>query len=223
MTDKTRKSEPSKLRILVIDDNPIHLKAAQQTLGHHELTLCQSQDELDDKEYLLPGHYKRDGGHEIDRHDYSFFDDLFPFDVVLCDLLMPAGKKAQGPKGKHLIDQEMPIGWAFALQAASRGAKYVAVVTDTNHHDHPGSALLDTLSWHILTINRATALFTNLCPRVGIIGTEVTCTRCAGATKLDDDQLQCHKCKGIGINYSEEGKDWGKILERLMKSRTFEK
>jgi len=68
------------------------------------------------------------------------------WDVVLCDLLMPASRETMGPDGMPFVGQEMPLGMALALLAALNGAHYVAVVTATNHHHHPASAMLDRLS-----------------------------------------------------------------------------
>ncbi len=33
------------MKILVIDDNPVHLEAAKITLDDHDLTLCSSHDD----------------------------------------------------------------------------------------------------------------------------------------------------------------------------------
>jgi len=108
------------MKILVIDDNPIHIASAQVFAVDHELTTAADYDEaiklLEDK-----------------------------WDVVLCDLLMPAGFDKQGPIGKKFSGQEMPVGFGLALMFALRGAKYVAVATDSNHHDHPASAMFDYL------------------------------------------------------------------------------
>lgn len=65
---------------------------------------------------------------------------------MLVDLLMPASGESQGQYGNKFVGQEMPIGIFLALLAAKNGAKYVAVFTDTNHHQHPASACFDAIS-----------------------------------------------------------------------------
>jgi CheY-like chemotaxis protein len=118
------------MKILVIDDKEIHLLAAEAQLrADHELTLVSSYDEglkLLEKEH-------------DQKHD---------FDVVLCDLLMPASMCGAGSskKAMELEGKEMPVGIFLAILAAKNGAKYVAVHTDASHHDHPASACFDSFN-----------------------------------------------------------------------------
>lgn len=107
------------MKILVFDDNVIHRASARITLASHELTVVGSYDEA--QKVLL-----NDG----------------PFDVVLTDLMVFPSKQQLGQPGKF-INQEMPLGSMIALLAIYRGVKNIAIVTDTNHHDHPASAALD--------------------------------------------------------------------------------
>ncbi len=110
------------MKILIIDDNRTHLNAATTQLGaEHSLTVAQSYDE--GKRLLLA--------------------EPFGFEAVLCDLLMPASGEQQGRDGMRYVGQEMPVGIFLALFAAQRGAKYVAILTDSDHHGHPSSACLD--------------------------------------------------------------------------------
>lgn len=137
------------MKILVIDDTQKHLDSAVKTLEGHDVTLCSSYDEA------------------LKLLEEKAVDTRLPYwDAVLCDLLMPAGKDAMGAKGDQYIGQEMPVGWSLALVAARRGARYVGVLSDTNHHDHPASAMLDRLDdehWepHIFNIDGASVLMTN--------------------------------------------------------------
>ena len=117
----------TKLKILVIDDSPIHQQAARQQLGEaHNLTVVGSYDEARN---LLGG-----GRDWKEQHG---------FDAVLCDLLMPADSYMQGDKGASFVGQEMPIGIFLAILAAKNGARYVAVFSDSSHHEHPASACVD--------------------------------------------------------------------------------
>ena len=111
------------MKILVIDDSPLHRASAQQTLGGHDLTIVGSYDE---------GQKLVEKGHG--------------FETVLVDLLMPASRQKLGTRGEQFGGQEMPIGIFLALLAAKNGAKYVAVFTDSSHHDHPASACFDAFN-----------------------------------------------------------------------------
>jgi CheY-like chemotaxis protein len=107
------------MKILVIDDSPIHQDAARAQLKDHDLTVVGTYDEA--QALLEKEHY---------------------FEVVLADLLLPASEQQQNI-GSALVGQEMPVGIFLALLAARNGAKYVSVFTDANHHEHPASACFD--------------------------------------------------------------------------------
>jgi CheY-like chemotaxis protein len=157
------------MKIIVIDDTLVHRMAAQQTLDGHDLTVASSYDEA----VKL-----------LDRERYE---------VVLTDLLMPAGRDAQGPRGAPFVGQLMPVGFALALHAVLRGAKYVAVVSATNHHDHPASAMLDRLGdayWR----DEQTR------PRFVINGATVG----------------FFHHPAVMVEGQGKGKDWGKVLRALL-------
>ena len=211
------------MKILVIDDTKTHLNAALQTLTDHDVTICSSHDDAlgflrskrDDTLFdQLRTKYEADGDSRSEAYDKAATESAIPYwDVVLCDLLMPAGRNAQG-NGLKYVGQEMPVGWSLALTAAKRGAKYVAVVTDINHHDHPASAMLDNLNEHIFTVDGSKVLMTNYVNVIGITGTEGNCTQCGGSGK--NGERNCYYCNGTGMDFTEKGKDWGKILRQLI-------
>ncbi|MDP2736873.1 MAG: hypothetical protein Q8O59_03820 [bacterium] len=112
------------MKILVIDDSVKNQEAAKKQLSGHDLTVVGSYDE---------------GNNKISRRN--------EFEAVLVDLLMPASDYAQGREGQKYVGQEMPIGIFLALSAAfNGGAKYVGLLTDTDHHQHPASACVDALN-----------------------------------------------------------------------------
>ncbi|MFA5186189.1 MAG: response regulator [Patescibacteria group bacterium] len=119
------------MKILVIDDTAANLEAAKSQLAGHEVVTVGSFDEA----FKLVCHY--DSGWQK--------ENVVDFDAVLIDLMMPAGKKSQGPRGMRFVGEEMPLGIFLALQALRSGVKRVGLLTDTNHHDHPASAALDHL------------------------------------------------------------------------------
>lgn len=210
------------MKILVIDDNPVHQTAAHQQLStKHDLTVVGTHDEA---------------------HELLSTRDVF--DVVLCDLLMPAGMMRMGSRGEKYIGQEMPVGFALSLMAVMHGARYVAVVTATNHHDHPASAMIDPFAsnrqdWLIpegvsphFTMNGAKVGYYHwsiafvegtVCPDCNGTGEKDECSCCEhndGSPKSD-----CNNCNGVGrycwlcgCTGRQRGKDWGKVLAHLIES-----
>lgn len=253
------------MRILVIDDTSIHQMSARQTLVGHELTVVGTYDEAYEllEEPAAPWQTVSD---ELDRRGFKdpyakettdveradrlmerikLEKELCPppsFDVVLCDLLMPAGKTQMGPKGMKYVGQEMPVGFALSLMAAIHGAKYVAVVTDTNHHDHPAAAMLDpflsrcphkdsTESGPPRFVTNGAIIGYYQSPLTPVDGTacedcngtgnknECSCkARNGGSPKPDCDSCNgaghgCWKCRNTGKQW---GKDWGMVLFHLI-------
>jgi CheY-like chemotaxis protein len=213
------------MKILVIDDSHLHQASAQQTLQGHDFVIAKTHDEA---RTLLDGDRDRSIAPQS-------------FDVVLSDLLMPAGKKTQGPKGERYVGQEMPVGFALALLAVVRGAKYVAVVTDTGHHDHPASAMLDPFASecpHKYDSEGKPPRFVMNGARVGFYHSPCTfvegstCPDCGGSGRKDichctdrnggTPKTGCESCGGVG-HYcwtcrntgKARGKDWGKVLAHL--------
>ncbi len=223
------------MKILVIDDSAVHRVTARQTLVGHDVTYCATHEEAvsllsvqydEVRKRMLFDQYKADGLEFNEYYDRAMNETKLPYwDVVLTDLLMPAGRMAQGGVGLQYVGQEMAVGWSLALQAAKNGAKYVAVVTDTNHHHHPASAMLDCFNRHFFTIDGARVLMTNYVGLVGIAGTETTCTSCGGSGKknrTDGTEYQCYDCNGTGQDFAKKGKDWGDILKDLLKGSSQE-
>lgn len=214
------------MKILVIDDSQRHLAAAKQLFTTDELTVCDNHDEgLDllspmyDKERkeALQAEYKASGMDWGAARDKACAETLLPYwDVVLCDLLMPAGRKTQGDEGLRFAGQEMPVGWSLALVAAKYGARYVAVVTDMNHHHHPASAMLDPLANTVFSVGESRMLLTNDAGDVTIEGSEHKCTHCTdGKSRWRDQVSDCHYCNGTQI-VSDYGKNWQRVLDYLI-------
>jgi len=126
-------------KILVIDDNPLNRESANMQLKDHDLTVVGSYIE---GQKLLGG---GDGQSWDKANEHSF-------NVVLCDLMLPASSQYLGPKGDRFVGQLMPIGIFLAILAAKNTkqgeASYIAVLTDQNHHDHPASACFDAFNQH---------------------------------------------------------------------------
>jgi len=204
------------MKILVIDDSKNHRDSAVQTLAGHDLAVCSSYDEATK---LLEVKYPGDDGTSKYGYRPSEGEKSLPYwDAVLCDLLMPASDECQCD---NWSGQEMPVGWSLALVAASRGAKFVAVVTDMNHHKHPASAMLDRIYKHTFVVDGAKMILTNDVATVGIKGTENTCPQCNGTKRCGCEDggagYECYGCRPEGIYYKERGKDWGFVLELLQK------
>ena len=250
------------MRILVIDDSQLHQTSARQTLGGHDVTIVGTYDEAHELLQEPRASYKAVDA-ELKRRGFKnpydqdatkeekiaarteqkrLKQELCPppsFDTVLSDLLMPASEMTMGPDGLKYVGQEMPVGFALSLMAALHGAKYVAVVTDTNHHDHPASAMLDPFAsrthGHLaanpprFVINGAkvgyyhspmTSVEGTTCPDFNGTGSKEVC-HCvehnAGSPKPD-----CDTCKGTGRKCwtchesgKQWGKDWGSVIAHL--------
>jgi hypothetical protein len=104
-------------------------------------------------------------GHEVVAHsDYT--DALrevkkggVPFDVALLDLLMPAEATTLGTSGLAHFGKPIPVGYPLAVKLALLGVRFVGVATDTNHHDHPASAMMDWFPREPFRIAESTVLF----------------------------------------------------------------
>jgi CheY-like chemotaxis protein len=120
---------PDALRILVIDDTPQNIASAKSGLAGHRLTTVT--------------------GYE----DAMKVLDSETFDVVLTDLHLPMSSKTMGDK--FVLGQLVPYGILLMVEAARRGARKVAVVTDLSHHDDPFSAAFDHYSQFPVKIENA--------------------------------------------------------------------
>lgn len=247
------------MKILVVDDSGLHQASARQTLKGNDLTIvgtydegyellaeCEASWEVVDEELKRLGFknpYAKDTTNEEKAAYYAekprVKKELCPaprFDAVLLDLLMPASKMTMGPEGMKFVGQEMPTGFALALKAVLAGAKFVAVVTDTNHHDHPASAMLDSISSRPeygnpprFVINGVkvgyyqgpwTFVDGTIHPDCNGTGSKEICycvERNGGKPKPDCDTCKgagkyCFSCSSTG---KRSGKDWGKVLANL--------
>ena len=205
------------MKVLVIEDKEMHQQSAIETLAGHDLVLVKTFDEA-----------MKIMGEEID------------FEAVLTDMMMPMSEQTLAP-GVFNPSEQVPYGFVVALKAASQGAKYVAVVTDTNHHHSPISAALDHigrayfhLKWEaqqIFDICGAKVIFAHA-PFVTDIIKDAPCTMCEGSGKCPACQWRgtkcpcqetekpgvCSRCQGTlkADKEVEERKDWGRVLNFLI-------
>lgn len=219
------------MKILVIDDSEAHRTAAMQLFADHDITVCGDHDaalELLEPRYdeerrkTLSKEYEASGMSWRAAFVKSLAETRLPYwDAVLCDLLMPAGRNAQGSVGFQHVGKEMPVGWSLALVAVKSGAQFVAVATDMNHHNHPASAMLDPMNRHVFVMDGAKVLFTNHVRHVGITGTEQVCPNCTNGRAVSDfdgHEYDCDSCGATGHNHREYGKDWKRVLDECMGS-----
>lgn len=109
---------PDALRILVIEDTPRHQASARVDLAGHRLTVATGYEEA----MQILAREK--------------------FDYVFTDLMMPMSSLMLGTEAFKL-GELVPYGIMLMIEAAHRGASYVAVVTDLNHHANWLSAAFD--------------------------------------------------------------------------------
>jgi CheY-like chemotaxis protein len=78
------------------------------------------------------------------------------FDAALLDMLMPAEAHTLGTDGQtKWLGVEMDFGTVTAFELARLGVKLVAVATDSNHHSHPASAMVDWFDKEHFWVNQA--------------------------------------------------------------------
>jgi len=128
------------MRILVIDDNELNRRSAEITLGaEHELCLAASYDEARDALYASKES---------------------PYDVVLVDLNMPMSRHGD-LIARRVYDPSVlvPYGVVLALLATRTGAKKVALVTMSNHHEDAMGAAIERLFYHQFIVDGSQVTF----------------------------------------------------------------
>lgn len=241
----------------------MHRKAAEETLIGHKLTIVSSFDEaikvmstqVDYKELnrlteQAVGKLAKDAPQAERTAWYAKQDELKPqvtttpdFEVVLTDMNMPMSHQTLAPG--VFKREEVPYGFVLALRAAQIGVKYIAMVTDTNHHkgamsaalDHLGSAYYSSKEKPI-EMNGAKVLFLHApfltdtikdAPCDSCERNPGACTWCNGSLKNEYNPSEpcgctkketpgkCYNCNGT-LKYDKdvhERKDWGKVLAHL--------
>src|SRR3989344_5965196 len=126
--------EPKPLMILVVEDEPLHQRAARYLLREHRVTVADS--------FVEASHQK---------------DKIF--DVVLTDFMLPYGKycntyeqlRRSGlsiDEAEEYCRKPQPFGYPIALIAAKRrpSVRHIGIVTDTNHHNSAGAEAIGYLT-----------------------------------------------------------------------------
>lgn len=125
----------SKLNILVIEDNEAHAEAAREQLTEHEVRVVKS----------FPAALRVLGSYQQTAIGEKECEYQTVFDVVLTDMELPIMRTPSFSSVPS--DQELaPFGLIIALRAAQVGVKYVAMVTDTNHHQTAMSNAIDMIA-----------------------------------------------------------------------------
>ncbi len=150
------------MKILIVEDKQIHRDSAAKTLKGHKLTIVDSFDagikampigtDYEKLDKLATERFGPTPESRQARSDwYQNQKSLIPecqhqpeFDAVLVDMMMPMSRETLAP-GVYESDVQVPYGFVLALRACKVGAKYVAMVTDTNHHLGAMSAAIDYL------------------------------------------------------------------------------
>ncbi|MBI2889035.1 MAG: hypothetical protein HYY10_03890 [Candidatus Liptonbacteria bacterium] len=202
------------MKILVIEDKDKHRKAAQETLSAHELTVVSSFDEgikaLNRKvDYELRERLAKEVGlgdlpqtgtdakkgawfklrNELNERASQQPD----FEVVLADMMMPMSREGAA-SSTYQRGVEVPYGFVLVLVAARMGAKYIAMVTDTNHHHSAMSASLDHLG------------------------------SCYYKGDEEPFEINGAKCLFLHAPFIEDAaKDWGRVLRHLITGSDKEK
>jgi CheY-like chemotaxis protein len=212
------------MNILVVDDKPMNLRSAHKTLPGHDVTVSHAFDET-------MGFFLNE---KMERR----------FDVVLTDLLMPLGGTMVHDCVKRIdLEQQIPLGFIIALKAMSLGVKFVAIVTDMDHHSrdaiaqglaeaHLKKIKIDggkVMICHAELLKEEEDLV-NL-PCRACQENPGLCRRCYGLDSLNTggepkSSMFCHYCektnglcpvcKGTSFAPQPAKKDWGKALAELI-------
>ena len=253
-----------KYRILVIEDKPSNQESARKTLAGHEVTIISSFDEAMD--IMSVRHDEENVARILAEAGFSTAPDPkaswevwmafnkavkeaasqsiipFEFDVVLTDMMMPASLRTLGPNVIDDLRKQVPYGFIIALRASMMpSVKFIAMVTDTNHHQGVMSAALDNISnayYHKgfkpnFVINGKTVMFVHspfisedigLGPCTWCKGTGV-CDTCNGSGDFYGRICGCVEKVGLGIcsfckgtkqsMQKEDREDWGTVLRDL--------
>lgn len=153
-----------KLNILVIEDKAAHRQAAIDQLADHNVKVVSS---FFLGMQLLGGTALDRSNNESGRGNYQK-----DFHVVLTDMNLPVSDMKGLSPECYKPGEEAPYGFVLALRAAQAGARYVGMLTDTNHHQGIMSHALDAMAapywgecgWQseqnsVFTINGAKCLF----------------------------------------------------------------
>lgn len=111
------------MKILVVEDKPENIKAAESFLTGHEVTIVTGFDQA----YEL---FHPDSGDPKEA----------PFEVVLTDVMLPkGGNRCMSYEGQELARRQgtMPYGPIIALHALQAGVKKIGIITSGDHHADP--------------------------------------------------------------------------------------
>ncbi len=208
------------MKILVVEDKEMHQNSARETLSGHEVTIIDTFTTAMEK---------------MDKNNY---------DAVLTDMMLPMSNSNRLlTEESFKKEDEVPYGFIIALKAAACEAKYVAVVTDANHHHDAMSAALHYIGLpygygtfggekqQIFHVNGARVTFAHA-PLVTDIVKDAPCGSCRSTgicawcewqgkdcpCRMNGKQGVCPRCNGT-LKVDEEvmeRKDWGAVLKFLL-------
>ncbi|MFA6100095.1 MAG: hypothetical protein WC750_04455 [Patescibacteria group bacterium] len=155
------------MKILVVDDKQENLDSASTQLAEHELTIVSSY-----------------------RAAEKLLDERNEFDVLLTDLML-----LDGPGGVGSGEDEMGSGIWLALVAATRGVKWIGVLTDSTRHS----------GWEARAAVTAVGV-KNLDGRIQPIPIRIQRSKMLVCTAETDGML----------DMPGRTKNWARLLERLL-------
>lgn len=232
------------MRILVVDDSLANRRSAEVTLTGHKVTILENYDDAmtcmglamaeDPAESIRRycEHYSLPAGLSRDPEQYAF-------DVVLLDLMLPASMMGLGLESMWEFRRKplLPYGLVMAMYATKiPSVQRVAVVTATNHHDHPMNSALDYIglrSGAFLVDGKWVRYLNYGVPTVDDITESMKCPECKGTgmgrwAQLADAPRRrrpkdrepypfelCENCRGTK-KILKYGKDWGAVLREVL-------
>lgn len=221
------------MKILVVEDKQMHRDAALETLAGHDVTVVRgfdeamkllqpwTTDEATVDRLLVEAGFPEAPGRGSERIDaymtakkaaYAQARVGFSFDAVLTDMMMPMSRDKLAP-GIFRSQEQVAYGFIIALRAAQCGAKFVAMLTDTNHHQGAMSAALDHLSgpsyqgcWP-LQIDGAKVVFVHAPFIKEVVGKKDctwckasgVCSTCGGTKQATDWEKKTRSCWSCSV------------------------
>jgi len=184
----------------------MHQDSARETLKEHEVTIVDSFEAATKKltKYGRCSELVKSG---MKWEEAEIYVKKPVYDTVLTDMNLPMDKESLAPEVFNSTEQ-VPYGFVLALLAAAHGAKYIAMLTDTNHHQGAMSAAIDCIApayyvWYsaenrekpkVFHINNAVAIFVHT-PFFEDKFPDSDCDRCK-------DGL-CEFCNGTLTKYND--------------------
>tara|TARA_Y100000310_G_C20688765_1_gene820841 strand:- start:2811 stop:3428 length:618 start_codon:yes stop_codon:yes gene_type:complete len=180
--------ENQKLEILVVEDTPIHQEAARELLKEYNVTIVGTFDDAVDSL-----HQKK-------------------YNIVLTDMFIPQGR-GEMQRDKESASTPQDLGTYIAMYSAQLGVPYVAICSDSDHHDNA-----QTYATNDLILRQKYKPLTGSVSKPMKMGENTLLFNIFGmAYKTPDGRIGTEKEIGDLPEGSEPVKNWSFVLDEIKK------